>query len=70
MIIFPIAVGIFKARMLPKSNQNQVYLWIDMPREYTVTNGEDVVKEVENFLLSKKKLPKNLQITENISSTV
>lgn len=70
MIIFPIAVGIFKARMLPKSNQNQVYLWIDMPREYTVHNGEEVVQEVENFLLSKKKLPKDLQITDNISSTV
>lgn len=70
VIIFPIAVGIFKARMLPKSNQNQVYLWIDMPREYTVHNGEEVVQEVENFLLSKKKLPKDLQITDNISSTV
>jgi multidrug efflux pump subunit AcrB len=32
ILILPIYFGIFKARMLPKSNQNQIYLWIDAPR--------------------------------------
>ena len=32
VIILPISFGIFKARMLPKSNKDQVYLWIDAPR--------------------------------------
>jgi hypothetical protein len=32
ILIAPIYLGIFKARMLPKSNQDQIYLWIDAPR--------------------------------------
>ena len=32
IIIAPIYLGIFKARMLPKSDQNQIYVWIDAPR--------------------------------------
>ena len=41
-----------------------------MPREYTVQKGEEIVKNIESFLLKNKKLPKNLQVTESISSTV
>jgi hypothetical protein len=29
IVILPIYFGVFKARMLPKSNQDQVYLWVD-----------------------------------------
>jgi len=32
IILVPISLSIFKARMLPKSNQNQIYVWIDAPR--------------------------------------
>jgi len=32
ILILPIYFGIFKARMLPKSNQNQIYVWIDAKR--------------------------------------
>ena len=70
VMILPIATGIFKARMLPKSNQNQVYLWIDAPREYTAKQGKEIAQEVENFFLLNKKLPKDLQVVENVSSTV
>ena len=70
VIILPIATGIFKARMLPKSNQNQVYLWIDAPRSMTATDSQDIVKEVEKILLGKEILPEKLQITESISSTI
>jgi hypothetical protein len=29
IVVLPIYFGVFKARMLPKSNQDQVYLWVD-----------------------------------------
>ncbi len=51
LIIFvPIFLSIFKARMLPKSNQNQIYLWIDMPRNTNISGSLSVVKDVNKFL--------------------
>lgn len=70
MIILPIWAGIFKARMLPKSDQDQVYLWIDAPREFSAQKWTQIIKDVEKFFLENKKLPENLDIVENISSTV
>ncbi len=32
VILAPIYLGIFQARMLPKSDKDQIYLWIDAPR--------------------------------------
>ena len=70
VIILPIATNIFKARMLPKSNQDQVYLWIDAPRSMSASDSEAIVKAVEKIFLGKSILPENLQIVENISSTI
>ena len=56
--------------MLPKSNQNQVYLWIDAPRNTPASIGEDILKDVESFFLTSSQLPENLKITQSISSTV
>ncbi len=50
VIFLPIFFGIFKARMLPKSNQNQVYLWIDMPRNTNLSGSYEVVEYVDKFL--------------------
>jgi len=36
VILVPIYGGVFKARMLPKSDQNQVYLWVDAPRGWSI----------------------------------
>jgi len=69
IIIAPIYLGIFKARMLPKSNQNQIYLWIDAPRGWS----SDKMKEVEEDLkwfFNETKLPKELFIVDNISTTI
>lgn len=70
VMVFPIATGIFKARMLPKSNQNQIYLWIDTPRSTPAASGEKIVQEVERLLLAEDILPPELRIVESVSSTV
>lgn len=51
VIILPIYTWIFKARMLPKSNQNQVYLWIDAPRWTNIDKMLEVEKSVEEFFM-------------------
>jgi len=70
LMVFPIGIGVFKARMLPKSDQNQIYLWIDAPRNTPANVGEDIVKDVEFLLLHSEKLPENLRITQSVSSTI
>lgn len=68
VIFLPIQLGVFKARMLPKSDQNQVYLWIDTPRSYQAEELRAVQTDLNNFLL--EQLPPNLQQIENISTTI
>nr|MDD3720575.1 efflux RND transporter permease subunit [Candidatus Gracilibacteria bacterium] len=70
IIILPIYFGVFKARMLPKSNQDQVYLWIDGPRGANIDKMIKIEKDVEKFLLQNTNIPTKLQIVDNISSTI
>lgn len=70
VIILPISFGIFKARMLPKSNKDQVYLWIDAPRGTSVEKMLEIEKSVQDFFLNNEKLPLDLKITKNISSSI
>jgi len=49
----PIIVGIFKARMLPKADKNQVYVWIDVPRDSSIDKAKEVEKDLSDFLLNK-----------------
>lgn len=70
VIILPISFGIFKARMLPKSNKDQVYLWIDAPRGTSVEKMLQIEKSVQDFFLNNEKLPLDLKITKNISSSI
>lgn len=71
IIIAPIYLGIFKARMLPKSDQNQVYVWIDAPRWYNI----DKMLDIENDLISffntnySNTLEEELHLIESISIT-
>ena len=62
ILILPIYFGIFKARMLPKSNQNQIYLWIDSKRENTALKTEEIEKYIAKFL-TKQNYVKNLTST-------
>lgn len=70
IIILPIYFWVFKARMLPKSNQDQVYLWIDWPRWANIDKMIKIEKDVEKFLLQNTNIPTKLQIVDNISSTI
>ncbi len=68
IVIWPIYIWIFKARMLPKSNQNQVYLWIDTPRWWNAQKTEEIEQEITKYFLTEQKEINNL--VKNISSTI
>ena len=71
-ILAPIYLWIFKARMLPKSNQNQVYLWIDAPREWNINKVSEIEKDLITFFDNSyfwNKLNNNLQIVDSVSIT-
>lgn len=70
VIALPIWTWIFKARMLPKSNQDQIYLWIDWARWNNIYKMTEIEKDIEKFLINNKNLPKDLQVTKSISSTI
>ena len=70
IIILPIWLWIFKARMLPKSDKDQVYLWIDAPRWTSVDKMLEIEKSVEEFFLKTPQNDKNLNITQSITSTI
>ncbi|MDD5769719.1 MAG: efflux RND transporter permease subunit [Candidatus Gracilibacteria bacterium] len=70
VMILPISLGIFKARMLPKSDKDQVYLWIDSPRGTTVEKSLEIEKDIEKFFLEKKQTQKDLNIVQSITSTI
>lgn len=71
VILWPIYLWIFKARMLPKSNQNQVYVWIDAPRWWSARKMLEVEKDLVYFLKNKNKsLDKELDIVQDVSVTI
>jgi len=70
VIVWPIWWWIFKARMLPKSNQNQVYLRVDAPRWTNINKMIEVEKSIEEFFLNNKNIWKELNITSSVSSTI
>lgn len=69
VIILPVYFWVFKARMLPKSNKDQVYVWIDLPRDNNVLKSTKIADELQNFFLNNEKLPKELKIAKNITTT-
>ena len=50
VIIVPPSLGIFKARMLPKSNKEQIYIWIDTPRSRSIYQTMKVSQDLGKFL--------------------
>lgn len=52
----PIMLDVFKARMLPKADKNQVYLWIDAPRETVAEDMRKIGEDASDFLLCKTAL--------------
>ena len=41
---------VVKMRLLPKSDQNQMYVWIDMPRNTPIETSLDIAKWLDNYL--------------------
>lgn len=71
VMLIPAFPSIFKLRLLPKSNKDQVYIWVDAPRSVTTDTSSIMEKKISDFVLGKTiKLPKELQIVENVSSSV
>ncbi|EKE30233.1 MAG: Acriflavin resistance protein [uncultured bacterium (gcode 4)] len=71
IVILPISLGIFKARMLPKANKDQIYIWIDAPRDYSIQQTKAIEEKLSAFILNKDKwIPEELDLAENVSSTV
>ncbi len=66
ILIIPISLGIFKARMLPKSNQDQIYIWIDAPREYSAQKTKGIESDLTAYLLDAQ----NIDSVKNVSSTI
>lgn len=73
VIFIPIFLQIFKAQMLPKSNQDQIYIWIDAPRDWSLDKSNQVVSDlnffINNFSENSKldSIPDNLKIIDNVS---
>jgi len=72
IIVVPPALWIFKMWMLPKDNKNQIYIWIDWSRNWSVKKSKEVAEYV-NKLLAKYKAPEKFNyitgdnIIDNIS---
>lgn len=50
VIIAPIYLWIFKARMLPKSDQNQIYIWIDGTRSWSSDKMNDLQLDLNKYV--------------------
>jgi multidrug efflux pump subunit AcrB len=48
-------LDVFKARMLPKADKDQVYLWIDAPRNTSIEETTKIAEVAESFLLGYRK---------------
>jgi len=63
VVVWPIYFWIFKARMLPKSNQNQIYVWIDWVRWDSVQEMDEIWKSMNEFFMDSKDTVKNISYT-------
>ncbi|MDD2745577.1 MAG: efflux RND transporter permease subunit, partial [Candidatus Gracilibacteria bacterium] len=68
VISIPIVLDVFRARMLPKADKDQVYLWIDLPRSTSVDTTQEATKLAGDFFTASGSLPEALQIVESVSS--
>ncbi len=50
VIIIPPVLWIFKMWMLPKDNRNQIYIWVDGQKDWSVKKSKEVADYINNFL--------------------
>lgn len=70
VVSLPIAMDVFRARMLPKADKEQAYLWIDLPRNAKAAESEKAAVLAADILLDRKnELPEDLRIATSVSDT-
>ncbi len=75
-IIIPPVLWIFKMWMLPKDNRNQIYIWVNWNRDWSIKKSKGVADYINNFLTkyefkNQKNLNKhNEHIIKNIAYRV
>ena len=70
VVALPIAMDVFRARMLPKADKEQAYLWIDLPRDAKAAESEKAARLAADVLLDRKnELPEELRIAVSVSDT-
>lgn len=70
VVSLPIAMDVFRARMLPKADKEQAYLWIDLPRDAKAAQSEKAAELATDVLLDRKhELPEDLRIATSVSDT-
>ncbi|MBS8121787.1 efflux RND transporter permease subunit [Candidatus Vampirococcus lugosii] len=72
-VVVPIYYQVFKAQMLPKSDKNQFYIWIDAPRDWSIDKTKDLLNHIDDFVYdfsyeSDSKEDENLKIIKSTSS--
>lgn len=50
VVFVPIFLNIFKAQMLPKSDQDNFFVWIDMPRDTSLDKSKQVAQHMSDFM--------------------
>lgn len=59
----------FRARMLPKADKDQIYVWMDLPRNQKASESEKAAMLVSEILLDREgNLPEELRIATGVSS--
>ena len=52
VVVTPIVLNVFKAQMLPKSDQDNFFVWIDMPRDTSLDKSQEVAQDLSDFVQS------------------
>ncbi|USN54645.1 MAG: efflux RND transporter permease subunit [Candidatus Peribacteria bacterium] len=72
-VVVPISTELFKARMLPKSNQEQIYLRLNASRDSNIAATQELTHDVQDFLnnysptATNSTIAQKHRIIENIS---
>lgn len=71
VMVLPVMLDVFRVRMLPKADKDQVYLWIDLPTNQTAATTRMAGELMAETLLgAKQPIPKELAIVKDISLAV
>lgn len=70
VIALPIIFDVFRVRMLPKADKDQIYLWIDLPRNTSIDTTKQAAELASSVFFSGSLLPEKLRVAYRVSTTV